>query len=387
VEETKMIFILIFCTILVSSCFADPSIYLQEPRQEGKYYSLSANQPAKVPLEFQLFSLNQPLSQYEFCFSVKSNHFGHYAIQLTCLPAQHNALSMNDLKEDEYTISCYLQEKQHDGSWNPLQPSTLISNVFHVIDYENALPKIELLSVPQVGDITLVADYSKNSADLNLPYTFSNSAFNLQYFTLCLQIHESTTKAEKLKLSCMNANDRQLALNNLSVGKYEIAFILKDLTKQTNNFLPSTQFSRNLVVSPFLDNLPKIHLLNPLQEYVTHPETGKSHIQIVYRLDGFPTAINQVGMCFDLQDTSSGEFMVKNYCLSPKDNQLTLSNMEPKEYLSKMRLIPLKNTNEVLANTEITFPVIVKKPVEFIPSYEWQPLHVWHTIPSGIETR
>ena len=29
----------------------------------------------------------------------------------------------------------------------------------------------------------------------------------------------------------------------------------------------------------------------------------------------------------------------------------------------------------------------VRLPVEFVPSYDWQLLHIWHTIPSGIETR
>lgn len=32
-------------------------------------------------------------------------------------------------------------------------------------------------------------------------------------------------------------------------------------------------------------------------------------------------------------------------------------------------------------------PLVMKSPVELVPSYEWTALHVWHTIPSGLTTR
>ena len=38
-------------------------------------------------------------------------------------------------------------------------------------------------------------------------------------------------------------------------------------------------------------------------------------------------------------------------------------------------------------NLPTRVPLIMKSPIELVPSYDWKPLHVWHTIPIGLTTR
>ena len=406
------ILLLIFSQTIHHVVNAYPSIYLNQPQQEGQYVAQSSQQSLKIPLEFQLFGLTQDISKYEFCFSVKSNHFGTIAIETTCLPAQNNQLVLNGLKEDEYTINCFVKEKNADNSWSNLE-STTISNVFLVLNFENALPKIELLNVPQVGDITLIADAVKNTADFNLDYSYTKSVMNHGYFTLCLQIIDATTNEMKLKLSCLTANDRKLTLNNLAMGKYIFTFILKDLRKEvssssdTSNLLPSTQLIKNVIISSLTNNIPKIQLLTPLQEYAatlitkkqeegdqnTHQKLLSANIQVIYQLDGFLTAIQQTVLCIDIlrhptsdNHEQSAESIIKHYCLPSNNNQFSLP-LEEGSYQSALTLAAAVNNNYIFEESRISFPILIKHPEEFVPSYQWQPLHPWHTIPSGIETR
>ena len=42
---------------------------------------------------------------------------------------------------------------------------------------------------------------------------------------------------------------------------------------------------------------------------------------------------------------------------------------------------------DVVLQTPASIRVEVQLEMEFRPTYDWQPLHAWHTIPSGLITR
>eukprot|EP01034_Spumella_vulgaris_P025286 gene25287-31724_t len=56
-------------------------------------------------------------------------------------------------------------------------------------------------------------------------------------------------------------------------------------------------------------------------------------------------------------------------------------------YLATFVLRNEKSADVFYAASSVQIPVEVRPSEEFIPTYDWQTLHAWHTIPSGIVTR
>lgn len=387
------IYLLLSVLLILVKVQANPSIYLVQPKQEGSYFTAPNSVIAQVPLEYQLFGIAQPLSFYEFCFTVKSNHFATIIVKETCLPASNNQLVLNQLKEDEYSLTYYLREK-NGNNWQEV-PLSLTSNVFTVLSYENALPKIELPAV--IGDtINIISKEETKTGELVIDYIYSKTALDISNFAVCGRIIDSLRNTVKLQWTCLGPNDRRLALSNLNLGKYTIDLILTDMNIQRqgkNGFLLSTQLTKTIIVDELRNALPKLSLYNPLQEYVIDPNTGKAVIQIAFQVNGIPSALQQVGVCIQIlyDDNNNqhtiGQEMLKYSCLPINNNVITLQNVDIGYYKAQMVLAKVINAKDYFPESKVEFPIIVNKPVEFIPSYQWQRLHVWHTIPSGIETQ
>lgn len=376
---------------------ANPSIYLVEPKQEGSYFTAPNSVIAQIPLEYQLFGISQPLTQYEFCFTVKSNHFATIIVEQTCLPVINNKLILNKLKEDEYTLTYFLREKSNQDStdWKEV-PFSMTSNVFTVLSYENALPKIELPAI--LGDtITIIAKDETKTGELVLDYLYSKTALDISNIALCARIIDSLKNNIKLQWTCLGPNDRRLALSNLNLGKYTIDLILTDINQQRqgkNGFLLSTQLTKKIIVEELINALPTLSLYNPLQEYVVNPSQGEqgqgqytATIQIIFQVDGMKSALQQVGVCLQIFYTETKQEKLKYSCLPITNNVITLQNVEIGDYTAQMVLAKVSNAKDYFPTSKVEFPIIVKKPIEFIPTYQWQRLHAWHTIPSGIETQ
>ena len=88
--------------------------------------------------------------------------------------------------------------------------------------------------------------------------------------------------------------------------------------------------------------------------------------------------------------------IVSFMCLTAGQRSVQLTSIPTGRYSVKMQLalannhsiilsVPDSSTYRIEARNEFNFRV--HHLVELVPSYEWQPLHVWHSVPSGIVTR
>ena len=363
------------------------SIYLNQPKQEGMYFTDTTTATAKIPLEYQLFGLDKAIDLFEFCFMVKSNRYGTIYMQEQCIPAKHQQLVMSQMKEDEYTINYYLKEKIGDESIQI--SSSIASNVFTVQSYESALPKIEILNHPVGDKIIVIADDATATGQLVIDYRYSSTMIDTSTLTLCAKIVDVIHNIVKVNWTCLQPKDRRLVLNNLNLGQYAITMILADLRQQINGqsgFLPSTQIQKVIEIDSLQKHLPTLVLINPVQEYVVDSSSKTSMVQIVFQVDGLLNAIQQVGVCLSIQD-ENGRDIVKHSCVPPSNNVMTLQKVPLGNYLAQLVLVNAKNINQIYSESRIYFDITTKEPIEFIPTYDWRPLRAWHTIPSGLETR
>jgi hypothetical protein len=388
-------FVLILSVLIFGDTVADPSIYLSQPKQEGTYITPGSGNPIRLPLEFELFGLSLPHDNYEFCFSLKSNTHFTEVIGSQCLPSKNNQLALKLTLDGQFTMTSFLKEKDsQSGEWRSLEGNTLISTVFSVVNYESALPKIELTGYPSYEEKIVLATSQTNTGveagTLQLDYTYSKSPVEHNRFALCAHIVDEKTKATKLSWSCLTPNDRRLFLSNLAIGEYVISLRLKDMsvadTSANGVGIVSTQVQKRIIVTELWNVLPKISLINPLQEYVTDHLSQTATVQIAFELSGVPSAIQQLVVCIEIVN-SKGSQTVKYSCLPVSNNVITMQNVAADDYTAKLVVARAITPQEGFSSSLLEFPILIKHPVEFIPSYSWQPLHAWHTIPSGIETR
>lgn len=390
--------ITLVCTIGVA---ATPSIYLDSPNNGAGFLLKKGITTQSIPLEYQLFGIDSN-DKYELCFEVFSVTEGmKKVVDVTCVPSEYNRLTIQDLIEGQYQLHGWLKSLVLGIDFSQ---TTKIINTFHIYSYASAVPNIELhpqngASINEKGIINLVADAQKGIAELSLGYSYSQSLLDHAFFTLCAYIYDLNTqnKRMKLPLTCLNAKDRQLVLNNLASGEsLEVHLLLRDIryNDREEGLITGSEIVRIVNVMELSKALPILTIQDPHQEYLQDPLTHMATVQISFQFQGASSAIKQIVTCITIErthghaETTSKSVVVPYSCLPSTNNIISLQNMKRGEYKASMILARADKPSEVKYLESVQeFTISIRPPVEFIPSYDWQPLHVWHTIPSGIETR
>ncbi len=390
--------VFIICLVVIGAAAA-PSIYLDSPKHGATFLLKMGANSQSIPLEYQLFGLDSS-DQYELCFEIYSiSNDMKNVVENACIPIDNNRLTINNLSEGQYQLHAWLKSLKR--GLDMLQ-STKITNAFQIYSYESAVPRINLhpkdIQVRSDGQFHLVADVKKRTADLTLGYSYSASPLDPSLFTLCAYIVDLNSQSQKLKLplTCLSAKDRQLMLNNLGVGDLELHLILRDVrnNNQLDSLIKASELIRIVHVKDLDQSLPNLQVLNPLQEYVEDPSTHTATVEINFQFQGDQYAIQQVVICVVIElithnHTAELKSVVVPFsCLPPNNNVLTLQNMKVGEYSAMLMLARADRSTDVrYFETKQDLSISIRPPQEFVPTYDWQALHSWHTIPSGIETR
>lgn len=370
---------------------ANLSIYVESPLN-GASFVTNANGKLTVPLEYEIFGgLSNEQEDLMFCFTLKSIERGINIVEDACVPLSQNKLTINDLPSDQYALVSYLKNRKTAESME----NTKVYNHFSISSYADALPKIELSADSAViaSSHTIAAETKKSATDLTLQYQLIRKFSNIPYAAVCILLMDKIKKQLLVNWSCLNPSDRQFSLSNLPIGNYEVHAIIKDsqITDPKNSMLESTEIIRDISVKSLSDVLPAIVVPPGTLEYVVHDtQSNKASIQLQYELHGIPSALRQVTLCLEIGLATSESILMPYTCLSSEQlnqNTLTLQNIPLGQYEVKFIVALKENTKINYSSTLRTVLVEIRRPVEFQPSYDWQPLHAWHTIPSGIETR
>jgi len=234
-----------------------------------------------------------------------------------------------------------------------------------------------------------------DSADVTFEYTLNESPLNYEDFRVCIRIIITATEQEALKLSCLQSSQRAITLRNMRRGEYTVYLQLQstfgtdssaDLELQSL-IMSKSEVSLPLQVSYISDLLPTLSIPSSIKEYATDGGTSTADVTLSYRILGLPSAVSQVQTCLQIIDANTNKLLLKSTCVPREHTEFTLSRMAAGKYTA---LLTLRNELDPTKNYEKTTKAVeidIRSPVEFSPSYNWQPLHAWHTIPSGIETR
>jgi hypothetical protein len=280
---------------------------------------------------------------------------------------------------------------------------------------------------------------------VDIRYTFSQNCVALSPTNTVLNINEIGQGDYKLKIQLKESQRGSSALNIIENMDDKEETVEVNFSVDKASLVPSTK-GKVVVIQ---DKNEHFNSISNLWEFVTATDSGKAEIFVPLSVSVHSSTngaeLNQRGdtgnsmdVCLSMhsigsfEDNAATEEEVKGSavavlprtCVSAASVQqhggVSLHGLPPGRYFTSVSIVPTAATHhkasyhtstktkqhhlhhhwdpqqqqgevevgaETETSTEVTMKVEVRTPEEFVPSYDWQPLHPWHTIPSGLETR
>ena len=366
-----------------------------------------------IPLRFEVTQFNNTTDgsdTYRFCFILShSRELNRVEYKEYCVSTLKTSLSIHDLSEGDYLLSSYIKQLNQHSQIDKITadsviiPQSVQSRSFQIISYRRALPRISYVNSDPVN---VVPDLRSMQAEYVLEYQFieSSSLLPLADFVVCLYIMDAVSTEPVMDRTCTTHLQSSMTLRHLPIGKYHIHSYLRRKTSSSvrvadNNNNIEDGKADDIVLNVTVLQLDQIEASRIIVEataleFVADIHSGVADIVVPYQTLGPRVILQQLHMCIVMLDqhhnneekTSPG-----SSCQPSTRSELTLSNIKPGVYILTLFLAVIDpDSGEPTIqypSSEVTAAVSVQLPSEFIPSYEWKPLHAWHTIPSGIETR
>eukprot|EP01038_Epipyxis_sp_PR26KG_P014660 gene14660-19696_t len=391
------------------SYVSQPSLLIHSPANE-ELFTIKSNQlnEISIPLLYELSGDEMHSEKLNVCITLFRHNDGDFHsvtdiinIDTTLLEGnnilenecfemkakQSPPMSISKIKVGHYTLLTVFK-KNTDYNNEIAEVLTKQSTVFTVKNYEDLVPTIFYHTLKEArfaaNSVTEVSD------EINIAYTFSNSIISLSDFEVCINLYDSEENP-LINLNCLETTSSSIILKNLKIGKYRASLVLRGKSDGILFIEKTPKSSILFEVISLIDLLPSVKFFSENHnqgEFVSDHKTQLAEIiSLTYSIEGVDSAVNQVVACVEIFSIDSNQQFIDQTCFPREHNMLTLKNVKQGNYLAKVVLRNQFNSSIIYPTTESIYKIIIKPSEEFIPTYEWQPLHAWHTIPSGIITR
>jgi hypothetical protein len=327
-------------------------------------------------------------------------------------------MSILNVKPGKYSFVSSLSDDK-----NIPVPEASITRSLTVRKFEDAIPHIQFTMVNTGANILLqltlvrflncaiafagsassplrfAANALTDTADVSINYLLTDSPLDHNQFQVCIRIFNEISQQLALKLSCIPSSQRAVTLRNMRKGNYTIFLQLKPLDTTTSSEITqsamdlsslvmfSSEIQQALLVASVEEVLPSLTLQDSLREYAASASTSTADVTISYQIQGIPSAITQVQTCLQIFESEADKMLLQLTCVPREHTEFTLSRMKVGLYKALLTLRNELVPSQLYPSTVQTVLIDIRLPVEFVPSYDWQPLRPWHTIPAAIETR
>lgn len=176
---------------------------------------------------------------------------------------------------------------------------------------------------------------------------------------------------------CFPCNKNSHFLSNMEPGIYDVAFFSEQAA-----LLDIVSFE----IRTFEDALPKI-VIPEIIEVESQAPSFLGSFQFSYGLvGGARSAIEKVDVCVEMSK-DNGEVALSLSCIPPDQTSLSLSSIKEGDYNLRLALRSKGPHNTIFSTTIASSVVSIHRKSEFIPTYDWKPIHSWETVPSGLDIR
>jgi hypothetical protein len=401
---TAVVLIVWFATALSGT------LTLLQPLPGAPCYVLPGLRTATIPVSYRFDAVSVSDYSATFCLVV-SSLTSNQQFSENCFDVQHTALNLNDMSEGSYRITVYLREQT-------VAEKPIIESSIQSVDFEVRQAPIPAITVIQAGkesgDILGVADPATGLAAISLELRWTGvSDAVLSAYEVCISLMEQSQQLVTLPSTCFAHTDNTISLSRLSIGLYDLQSVLR---RKGSTVAAAEGVINNyaLRVLPLTEAYPS--LLIPEGGALSHAVARDSSSRTSYKLEYVASTASRsanadisvsivsadtsvaamVVPCLELSNAEDNAVLAPTTCLEPSQHTFSIRALPVGVYTARLCLRPAyyaqsvtlpANYANVVAKSTITAAMEVRVPEEFVPSYAWQPLGPWHTVPTGLEIR
>ena len=399
-------------------------IRIHEPTQSAIFLIKNDKETvtATIKYTFQVVNDEELVASTKICIQVTSASTKNDLL-LSCFPAKEGLTTkkLDGLYVGVFILVVTLRDEIGN---NILETADRI--VFHVKELADALPKIAILKTPSndetaslntvEGEIFLVASAPAEISVENaiIHYSLGESELEMSNFELCVNVVELHAVNAKSQFLYLPHTQREFSLHALEIGSYlmSLTWVEKnnDSTKMRTLF-PATKMNANIHVHSILDEkvVPRIEINEDHHEmgltfgsldndflvkcHVIGLESAVKRVQVCAQVDSvqqkssLQTEPNDMNRIADINEDVHKKLLMPVKCLTVGKHSFTLHGITAGLYDIKLTLRLSSAPHDVIESSEVHMVLEARDMYEIVPSYNWQPLHPWHTIPLGIQTR
>lgn len=409
-----MKFLISFIFVLVCQISALPSsslpvinINVLEPRN-NEVKSISG-QSGNIQIGYELiFGKDISFKDTKVCIEMADTAFLKPAFALTCVSTTNIKITIQDMKVGDYLIYTYLTGKANGAdidSRSTLQATRVILSDINTFVIPNAIEITSNGYSTTTNELIVPYEDSVNkNVEVPIRFKVNDIGFDMSHLDICIKIIDSKN-FETMKYSCLSVSQAGSIMTlTLPKSDYYTAFlVLKNRMDTSNNaVIMGSLNTLTLTMKPLISMLPIITTMqHPVLEggLDQHNPDSKVTLCLDFIRNGNEIAQSLIELCADFYTAGSPNIAsVKAYCLPNNQNQICLTNLGQEVGIGDHRLVvyyrsktspqsPSQQEKMIYKDSIISVPVQLRYFYEFTPTYEWQRLHEWHTIPNSIETR
>ena len=420
----KSLCLFLFCNGCLSQV---PTIILLEPLNSALYILGAADGAISTNVVYEVQNLSSLLlTSPQVCLHLVSDLTYEELLPSTCFEANEETVSrkFNGIPKGSFRLNLSLV-----SNGVPVT-SESVTSTFHVRYVEELLPEITVLKEQNTHEHFSPDNYAHVSRELNvvatqpadgqlsnvkIEYMLGESLLQMDNIEVCVHLSEVNTNIDVLQLACVPSSQRILTFQALSVGSYSLTLTLakkaNDDLKIERELYLSSERKMLINVKSITDDgmMPYIALNEAPSEMGVHSADDKADFNVVFGIRGTSSSVDQVQVCARVDSIKvrglggvigdsdykgvSDEFsssitpVMALSCVSPGETSFVLKGLTEGIYSVHLLLRLRAAPHTTFESSMKKFHLDVRIFNEFVPSYNWQPLHAWHTIPTGIQTR
>jgi hypothetical protein len=306
-----------------------------------------------------------------------------------CFPAVTGSLAFSHSAPGSYQMDATLKYATGDTKFNT------VTRNFHVTPISQSSPT---LWIPVPNPVYYLPPLVANGG-IAIDYKVTSSLFPVADFQLCAVLEDIQTRTALMNRFCLNIENPSapaLILHNLPPGQYPLVLDLATAHDPDRLAISGTEQRALITVKSFVDAMPMIRLEQHSPEYGleagVNPKTHKGDTEIRVWIDAADNSIRSwTRVCVSVVHQSNPHIPQQLLAFHPESQRsLSVANLMEGEYdVSLTVCAPTGQAQDYhhFPQTTVTTTLVARYMVEFEPSYEWQRLNAWHTVPAGAETR
>mmetsp|Transcript_17383 Transcript_17383/g.16722 ORF Transcript_17383/g.16722 Transcript_17383/m.16722 type:complete len:493 (-) Transcript_17383:36-1514(-) len=394
----KLCFTLIIFLKLFSAQL--PVITLNLPVESSTIVKRNMNHKVSTTVRYDINSDLSSLQNLELCMQLDERSDNRQLLPLSCFIVAEgsNANTLNDLPLGDFIVS--LVWRNTSPSYE-VQEESKVSASFSVKAIDTLLPIIEFISHNPIrmysfhairkteeGFEMVVAAISNKQTDVTVEYSLGSSLLNIEGYDICAQLTHVDTNLEVLKLTCVPNTQRSLTFQAMNIGSYILVLSIGKIQpgNDQREMYESSKKDLNIIIKNLNDVLPVVSFEEKIKEVALISPEESVDVLIHLELKGLPSALSLVQICVqvDKEDKTS---IIPLRCLEAPTSQITIRKLQTGIHNVQLILRLKTEPFTLFQSTEANMLIEVRHSVEFVPTYTWQRLHAWHSIPIGIQTR